>query len=348
MENYTLAWSLMFRLLRALGIDPLSRMGWWTSVIYIVALFSVVPMLVTAATGQWAIAPVRIWVGAGLVFGFVGSGLYKPFQRAIDGFLCLHRTLVDEAGVRELVAWDRRWFSVRASAMAAALFAAAMLIYLRHIQLDSPGQAPLPWGTVIIGTMLLYQVGEIAYVVLMLGLESRLLRQYRYGLFHLAPSDSVALRQSIRGSNQLGLLVGVVSTLVILGFVALLSDRPVLMERVGLVLLVGAYLATGFGVVLPRLAMRSIVEAQKELAMAPLQKRLDALCADLAHLSADQFAELERLKRAHDLIRDSSEAVLPFRTVARVVTSLVLPTLTFSLTRAGGDYLARLVQSIKS
>jgi hypothetical protein len=56
----------------------------------------------------------------------VSSVIYGPLRQAIHDFLSLHRLMADLAGLEHLVAWDRRWFHLRASIPAAALFAADM------------------------------------------------------------------------------------------------------------------------------------------------------------------------------------------------------------------------------
>ena len=63
----------------------------------------------------------------------------------------------------------------------------------------SAGERPMAWGTVLIGFLLLYGVGEIIYSVVLLALESGVLRDCKYKVYPLSPLDSVALRRAIRG-----------------------------------------------------------------------------------------------------------------------------------------------------
>lgn len=345
MENYILAWFTTFGLLRQLGIDPLSWRGRLANVIFVVILFLGVPLVITAATGQWAVASIRIWAVVAVVFGVLGVAIYQPFQNAVDTFLSLHRAMADEPGLRRLIEWDQRWFNVRVTIPVAGAFALVMVVLLHFIRQRTPGVA-IPAGTIVVGAMLLHQVGEIMYTVFMLGIEAGMLGDYDYELYRLSPIDSVALQQSIDGSNRIALLVGLVATIFIIGFVILLPAQSSLIGQIALALLVMTYLATGFGVLLPRLAMKRIVQLEKAREMVPLQRRLDYLSAHLRELSDADYEEMKRLKEIHDIIRDSSENVLPISTIGQLVSSLILPTIAFMAAVAGEVVLSNVLERL--
>lgn len=343
MENYVWAWFTTFNTLRRFNVDPLSRKGQLANVLFVIVLFLGVPLVVTAITGEWASAPFLTWTVIAVAFGLLGIAIYRPFQDALDQFLSLHRVMAEEAGLRRLIAWDERWYTVRTTIPIGATFALATMALLYSQQ---QSEIAIPAGTIILGAMLLYQVGEISYTVFMLGIESRILGEYDYELYRLSPIDSVAIQRSIRGSNRLGLLVCVIATVFILGFVVLLpASESALIQQIALILMVLAYLATGFGVVLPRLAIKRVVQAEKEREMAPLQRRLDHLSARLRELSDAEYDEMKRLKETHDIIRDSSENVLPISTIGQLFSSLILPTLAFAVAVAGEVLLGNLLES---
>jgi hypothetical protein len=340
MENYILSWWLAFALIRKLGVDPRGAGGRLANLIFVAALLFAVPVAVSAATGQLDTAPLETWAFVAALFGLLGSAVYGPLRGAISDFLALHRLMADVSGLEHLVTWERRWFNLRISIPVAALFATAMLALLFG-QMDG-SDAPLDAGTTVIAAMLLYEVGEVLFTVIMLGIESRLLDRYDYDLYRLSPIDSIGLQRSIRGSNRLGLLVGLVATTIIVGFLVLLSDRAALVARIALALLGLAYLATALGVILPRLAIKRIVRAEKERELAPLQQRVDDLTGRLADLTEREDKELTRLRETHDIIRRSSESVLPLSSIGQLLSSLIIPTLTVALSHAGREFIARL------
>lgn len=340
MESYVLSWKVAFGLLRKLGLDPTGPGGRLANLALIAVLLLGVPAAVAAATGQWSQAPFETWAIVALLFGVLGAVIYRPLRAAIRDFLALHRLMADLAGLEHLVAWDRRWFNLRVSIPAAALFAAAMLALLLY-RMGSTWTA-IDAGTLVVAAMLLYEVGEVLFTVVMLGIESRLLDRYDYDLYRLSPIDSIGVQRALRGSNRLGLLVGLVATTIIVGFLILFADQAALVGEIALSLLALAYLATAMGVILPRLAMKRIVRAEKERELAPIQERLDDLAGRLGELTEREDKELVRLRETHDLIRRSGESVLPLSSVGGLLSSLIIPTLTVALSQAGREFIARL------
>jgi hypothetical protein len=339
MENYVLSWRIAFAIIRRLGFDPRAPSGRLANLLLIALLLLGVPAAVSVAAGQWRSAPLPTWASVAALFAVLGALIYRPLRTAIDDFLSLHRLMADVAGLERLVAWDRRWFNLRVSVPVTALFAGLMLALLLT-RVDDP--SALDAGTVVIAAMLIYEVGEVLFTVILLGLESRQLDRYDYDLYRLSPIDSVGLQRSIRGSNRLGLLVGMVATTIIVGFLLLLADQAALVGQIALALLLLAYLATAFGVILPRLAMKRIVRAEKERELGPLQERLDNLAGRLGELSEREEKELSRLRETHDLIRRSGESVLPLSSIGQLLSSLIIPTITVALSQAGREFILRL------
>jgi len=327
LENYMLFWFVTFGLLRRLGGDPSSWRGRLAGGLLFMTFMLGLPLIIAAVTGQWALAEIQRWTVVAVTFG-MGAGLYRPYHDVVDNMLSLHRVMADESGLRRLIAWDRRWYNVRAMAPVAGAFAVAVLVLLFSIQ-GPTSIVPVSAGTIVVAAVLLYQVGEMTYGMLLLGPESRILGAHKYELYRLSPIDSVALQRSIRGYNGLALLNSVMTPIFILEFVILLPARPSLIAQIALVLLIMTYVSVGFVVLLPRLAMRRIIQAHKEREMAPLQSRLNALSARLRQLTEDEYEEMKRLKETHDQIRNSSENVLPVGAIGRILGALLLPTASF-------------------
>jgi len=340
MENYVLSWKIAFSIIGKLGLDPRSPAGRLANLVLVWLLLFCIPVAIAIATGDWQDAPLRTWALVAAIFGVLGAVIYAPLRSAIGDFLALHRLMADIRGLERLVAWERRWFNVRISLPVASAFAALMLALL--LARVDQSRAPLHAGTIVVAAMLIYEVGEVLFTVIMLGVESRLLDRYDYDLYRLSPIDSVGMQRSIRGSNRLGLLVGLVATTIIVGFLVLLADQAALVGQIALALLGLAYVATAVGVLLPRLAMKRIVRAEKERELSPLQERLDDLAGRLSRLDEREEKELVRLRDTHDLIRRSSESVLPLSSVGQLLSSLIIPTITVALSQAGREFIARL------
>jgi len=52
----------------------------------------------------------------------------------------------------------------------------------------------------------------------------------------------------------------------------------------------------------------------------------------MPELTSSELETMQRLKQIHDMIRDSSENVLPISSLGQLASSLIMPTSTFVLT----------------
>jgi hypothetical protein len=344
MENYIFAWWLMFRFFAWLGLSPTSPRGRLASIVWVMAVITLVPTGVALVAGEGADAPISTFAGLGVVFGVLGMLIYTPFRTAIDTFLSLQRAMVDPVGVDRLVSFDGRYFRIGAAMPFGVVFASSLLALFWVV--GSLQASSLSMGTLALAGMLLYQVGEITYTVLMLGFESTILGEYDYALHRLSPIDSLPVRRAMRGSTQVGVLVSFVATAFIGGFGLLLHDTGRLAGHITFSLLVVAYAATALGVLLPRLAILRVVRAEKEREMAPLQKRLDALAVHASTLDPLEHQELWRLKQLHDAIRDSSEAVLPVGSLGQIGSALFLPTITYVVSQASEGLVGKVLATV--
>lgn len=333
-ENYVFLYRVVFFSLRLLRIDPSSRWARLVALVLAMLLIGLPASLVSLALGEWRDNPLPEWTAVICGFAVLGLWGHGPLVYAIDAFLTLHRNIVDAAGARRLLAFEKRWFRLRRAMPIAALFSFLIHVYLYFIEVYY-GERPMTWGTATITMMLMYQVGEIVYSVIVLAIQSRLLPGCQYALYRPSPIDTVALRRSLRGTSQLVGVVSLITTGIIIGFVILVEDRPIFLNRVGLLLLASAYVSAFAALLLPRLAIKSIVHAAKENQLRPLQQRLSELLENPVSLSEDQYKEFKRVKELHDLLRDASEEVLPMRALGRLFGALLFPTMTFVVSRFG-------------
>lgn len=337
-ENYILVYRVVLGLVRRLRQEPMSARGRVLAMLLVALLLMAGPLCVTAILDEWAAAPIAIWTIVVAGFSLLTMGFHRSLLHAIDAFLSLHRNIVEREGIVRLCAFEARWFRLSIAVPFAVLFSFGIHVYLYFIEVNYQ-ERQLTWGTAVLTMLLLYQVGEVVYAIVLLALESRLLPSCQYALYRLSPIDTVALRRSLRGTNQLVGLVSVVTTGIIIGFVLLLEDRPIFLTRVGLLLLGCAYVTALAALLLPRLSIKAIVHRAKENQLGPLQGRLSELVTDASHLSEDDFKELKRIKEVHDMLRDASEEVLPMRAVGRLFGALLFPTMTFLVSRFGEHFL---------
>lgn len=343
-ENYILNFYIPFKLLRRLHLEPSSWQGRLIVGLYLTTSMLLPAFIVTAITGQWATAPVASWLIVAVAIG-LGLGLtgYDLSRNAATDLISFYQVMADETGQRRLIAWDCRWFSIKASMLAGGGFMLGVLIVLTFLQRQVSG-VPVPPGTIALGLVLFYQVGENAYVNVLLGVESRFFASYDYDLYRMSPIDSVAVRRSLRGYNRLALLNSAQISLFIIAFVILLPAQSNLAVPIALILLLVVYLGVAFGTIQPRLSMERVIRSKKEQEMESMQSQVNEFLQRLSKLSEEEYEEMRRLEDTYDRISSSSENLLPLGTIARTIVSLLLPTVTVLVTTAAEEYLSQLME----
>ncbi len=331
------------RLLLRLGIEFRSTQGYLGLGLFHLLLTALPALILTAISGQWASAPLASWtlVSIGLAV-LLGAG-YPLWQAASNDIVALHRALAEEEVIRRLMAWDRRWFSVRVTACVSTAIASGMVVLLYTVPRYGPG-APLPAGTVWISALIAFMVAETYSMLFLINVEAWLMSTCRYELYRLSPFHSMALQRAISGYNRLGGVNILTLTLIILMLVLLLPSGSNLLVPLVVSLLLVEYFSVAMGVVVPRLMIGRIIRAKKEEGMKPLRQRLNSLLPRLEELTEEQYERMQRLQETHDAIRDSPENLLPLGDVAKVVGALILSTLTIVATTFADAYLAEWVK----
>lgn len=345
MVNFVTVYFIPFHLLRRLGIQFRSTQGYLASGLFHLLLVLLPALIFTAITGQWASAPLVRWiiVAAGWAV-LLGAG-YPLWQAGGDDIVSLHRALADEEVTHKLMAWDRRWFNVRVTALVSSALALGAVVFLYVVTRHGSG-APLLAGTVWIGAALVFAVGDNIYGHFMIAVEACMMSTCRYQLYGLSPIDSLAVQWAVRGYNQGGVLSILLMTLLILAFVILLPAGSNLLAPLVVSLLLLEYLSVALGTLVPRLMIGRIIRAKKEEEMKPLRHRLNSLLPRLEELTEEQYERMQRLKETHDAIRDSPDSLLPLGEIAKVVGALLLSTITVLVTAFAQEWIAELAKRL--
>ena len=343
LENYFIHYSIEFWLLRRLAVDPMSWPGRLVGGLVVFLLVLLPALLLTAITVQWASAPLASWTVVAVGVGGISIAARPLFRSAIGNFLSWIWAVSDEADLKRLLAWVRRWLSYQVVTPVAGVLALGIVLSVYLLTLHDTA-APLPAGTLYIGFFLAYIVSTSMYAVLQMAPQAHLISTCEHELYRLSPADSVVVRRSLRGYNQTGVVMVLIMTAVILLFLILLPTGSRVAAVVLLALLLIEYLCTAVGIATPRLLMGRMIRIRKEEEMKILQVRLNDLLPRLEDLTEDEYERMQRLQEAQDAIRDSPENLLPLGEFAKVVGALLLSTFTVVVTAFAEEWIAGLAK----
>jgi hypothetical protein len=336
-ENYMPMDWLGTALPRRMGVDPFKRPGdllrWALLWLAIYTLLVFVPaVVVTTVTRTWATAPVFVWLMVSILWGGYGIVPKLLTRSAIGNVLALPGALATGSGFRRLIAWNRRWLRYPVFVMISVSFVLINVAVLIGIQ-RWLGADPIHSGSLAIGVIVLYSIGELSAVGVLLFAQGRLLSNEEFRLFRPSPSQTLAIRRSLRGYNQAVRNGSLYMTGAILLFVILLPRNFSLLAAITLSLLGLAYASVVLMVVAPRLMMSTIVRRSKECDLAPYQERLNALWSRVQQLSPAEYKEFQRLKEVHNELYNAPENLLNVgQLLAPIARAVLLPTLTSVIT----------------
>ena len=328
-ETWDGSLSLIVGVARRLKVDPFaSRAGRLLSWVIISLSLLAPAVLLTSLTGTWASAMPLAWVAVALIWSAFTVFFLGAARRASEEMLSLHGALATERGYRDLIAWDRRWFSypvVAAIAVGFAILATAVLLVIQSLT----GAPPLHIGTLAVGAGLFYAMGSVVASDLLLTAEYPLLSNQTYRLFRPNPAQTLAIRRALRGYNQRNGLSSLFSAASILMFAILLPPGSGVLGPLITALFGLASISTAIIVVAPRQLMTTIVRKAKERELGPMQDRLNALWPRALALSPAESDELRKLEDIHAKLLGAPEDLLNVgRIVGRIGAALFLPALT--------------------
>jgi hypothetical protein len=340
--NFVAPYSLEFWLLRRLGIEPRSRPGRLAGWI-VQSLVLLLPALILAAiTGQWADAPLLTWAIVAVAWGAGATAAIPLFRFTSGNLLSWLGLIVDAGDLRRLDEWQRRWYSHRVIAPVSGAAALGMVLLLLVLIHGSGVQVPA--GSLYIGVCLFFWVMQDACPVFMMVFEVHNLSTCRHELYSLSPADSVAVRQSLRGYNELGAVNILFITLITFLLLALLPGGSRLVAPLVISLVFVELVYTALGTLAPRFVIGNIIRSRKEEEMGRLQRWLDDLLPRIRELTEGEYQEMGRLRETQDAIRNSPENLLPLATIFRTVGALLLSVLTILLTAFAREWMAGLVK----
>jgi hypothetical protein len=342
-ENYFLCFAIESWLLRRLGLEPLSWPGRLVGGLVWLLMVLVPALILTALTGQWADAALGAWILIAAGFGGIGLFTTPLVRSATRNLLSWLWAIVDEADLRRLSTWEHRWYSHRILVPVSTALTLGLVLWFYLSMLRNSG-VPVPAGTLYVGAFIVFMVMQNASTMVLVAAEAYNLSTCRYELYRLSPADSVVVRRSVHGYNQLGALNVMMTTFMILLFLLLLPGGSRLVGPVVVSLLLLEYACTAVGTLVPRLFLGRIIRLKREEEMENLQVRLNSLLPRVGRLTGEEHEELTQLLETHDAIRDSPDTLLPLGAILQMAGALLLSTVTILATVFAEEWLGALAK----
>lgn len=344
MAGYTPLLALGNAVVRGLGLEPSTRSGRLAFGVHTFLVTLAPAVILTLIAAQWSDAPWLLWAAIALFNGAGFAIALTAYRRAAVNHLAWVRTVVREEDLLRLLSWERRWYSNRMtggiSVVAAILVTALVFSLLAH-----SGPA-LPLGSYYVAALLIYMLMTDAVSVLLVVLEARELSRFRHAVYRLSPADSVPIRRSLRGYNQLGIVNAVVWTPLVLGLLFLLPSESSIAIPAVVILLLVEVVVTTLGALAPRVFIGQMVRSRKEEEEQGLQRSLDALLPRVAELSDEDYSRMKRLHEMQDTIRNSPENLLPLGAVLRTIGPLLASIVTILATVLAQEWVAAVMKGL--
>ena len=100
------------------------------------------------------------------------------------------------------MAWCEKWYNYRVAAPVTGALTLVALVAFYFLVVRGSG-VPVAAGTLYIGAFCVFLVMQAAYAWFMMSPEAYTLTTCNYELYPLSPADSVVVRRSLVGYNQL-------------------------------------------------------------------------------------------------------------------------------------------------
>jgi hypothetical protein len=223
----------------------------------------------SAISGDGSGAALASWIIVAAVWGGMWTVVPLLYRRAIPNHLSWLSAIVVEEDLQRVMTWCNRWYRLPVVVPVAAALTLGTVLSFYLLAVRGSGVA-VPAGSLYAGAFLIFGLMQNAYALGMMTGEAYNLTTCSYELYRLSPADSVVVRRSLQGYNQLAVLNVLAATVPILFLLLMLPAGSDLTWPVLLFLLLVLYVSTGMGVIIPRVVLGRIIRRTKEAEMETL------------------------------------------------------------------------------
>jgi hypothetical protein len=346
-RNY-LAGRLGLLATRPLGLELNSTRGAAVTGLVMAALRVLLPLTAGLIAGDLGESPVGRWV---LIAGLLGTldavttrRMGKHTQEQLD-LTSLLETIERPSDAHALLLFTRRRYHLGVSLAAAACL--SVLATITFALVAPEALDALPVGSVVLLTILVFEMGEFAYsyVGLMIPFIARM-ATYDHRLFWFSPLDSDPVRRTLHSLGGLMTFVGFSSTqYLVLGVVLVSADSGLFLPVVVTFTLTG-YATIALLLMGVRRSLRVMATRNRDQHLALLRVQLEDFGPRLGELTAAEADELRHLAETYRTVRETPTTPSTSEAFGHAAKALVIPTLGFLLAVMSEVYAERILNQL--
>ena len=341
---------------RRLGVAPLSSAAAALAGLLGIGIRLTVALLTTVLVGQWAGIPWSQWVPILIFYGLFDAvwPLSVPpldippnpgQKRAVDAYMALLPTIVQESDLQDLAEFTRRRYRQSTSAVMGVAVTAIMLLTCWWLAPTALGQLPL--GSIVLLGFVLYDFGAVIIGVGFFewSFKAREAR-YDHHLFWPSPADTPEVQKALGMTTLFGVATGIWMTIYLVLALVLVGWASPLVPPIAAGFILIGYLTTIGSALGVRASIKKIVQRVRDQRIRGLQHRIAAFGPRYTDVSLRESEQLRYLIDLHDRIRDAPTTPTTTRTVMKAAVGLIIPTIMFVVTVFGEVYAERVFDAI--
>ena len=326
-ESYVLLVAVPFALLRAVGIEPLSRRGRLFTGLSVFAFLFVAPLAVAVVTGTVGSSPLLGWLAVAVLEGLVAAFVPTDQVTMLEDASEYYEPVEDLDALRRLLAAQRRWQNLPSNVVTSALVAAALAwLSFTLIPGDWSGVAP---GSLLIILIVFYWTGEMIWAAATLAVLARRESLLPFRLRGYRASESPWVRRYLADGRRASVVLGGVCTLYMLMITLVLPWDLELVLPIAATVLICCYGSIVLQGLFDRRELTHIIGDDRRRRLDELDNQIAALIVRVPELSDEDERRLAQLRMAHETVAEEKLDDPSPHSAGQVARAVLIPTLTF-------------------
>ena len=344
-ESFVLIVAVPFAVLRAVGIEPLSRRGRLLTGLAVFGVLFSAPLAMAVVTGTVRLSsPLLGWLAVAALESLVTVFVPTDQVTMLVDTAARYEPVEDLDALRRFLKIQRRWQNLPSNVVTSTLAAAALAwVSFTLIPGDWSEVAP---GSLLILLIVFYWTGEMVWAAAITAVLARLesLLPFRLRSYHAKESPWVRryLATGRRGSAVIG---GVCTLYMVMVALVLPWDLELVLPVTAMVLIC-CYGSIIVQELFDRRELAYIICNDRRRRLDELDSQIDSLIARVPELGDQDERRLAQLRMAHETVAEERLDDPSPHPAGQVARAVLIPTLTFMGLAVAEGYVQRLADVV--